>query len=413
MDQAVEKFIDWLQQEEDNVMKNTQQDAREKYRRHLLYGKNFLGENTQNVKQSIYLNISKDILDKYRQNGIMKKLCKIDYLITILKDKNQQLNSENVLFTEFAMLSELLSESDLNAKEKVNVVLFFLEQNMRNFAEDAFIVAYEDIKDLKMPSMTEMEFKEFVQGESFAAFFEKDFDELSEEEKIFDIQLRNRIEEKKLSNAIIIALKSIQRHYFNKLENWNETDIRITAKSMEILGVTPEIYLAFQKMFEKKLMKVKKERQNLLTPASDKKSNYDFKALEKEASEAIDLKNMKPKRYLTLEEKIYYLSILTRMNVSKEEKSLFLRNCEIFSKKVTPLQEYLENFNRLQYYEESVGLQKENTFMEECFKEMMLCNHEDYCFWKQNLEETLKQVEHWIPKNYEYEEKEASRLLNK
>lgn len=413
MEQAVEKFINWLEQEEDNIYQNTKQEAKKQYKHYLLHGENILGETSENIANSLYENIHKDLIGEYKKNGLMSKISKIDYLLDILTDKKHEIISERVLFTDFTMLCELLLESNLNTKEKVNIVLFFLEKDMRSFDEDAYIIAYEDIKDLKMPSMSEKEFKKFVQGESFVTFFEKNFDELTEEEKIFDLQLRIRIDEKKLSNSIISALKSIQRHYFNKKIDLNETDIRITAKSMEVLGVTPGICFAFQSMLENKIIKERKESQPSSKKAIVEKTEYDYKSLEKEVSEVIDLKDMKPKRYLSLEEKVYYLSILTKMNVLKEERSLFLRNCEMGLEEASPLREYVENYNRLKYYEESVGLQKEIAFMEECFKEMLLCNHDDYYFWKQSLEETLKQVEHWIPKNYEYEEAEASRLLKK
>lgn len=413
MEQAVEKFINWLEQEEDNIYQNTKQEAKQKYKHYLLHEENILGETSENIANSLYENIHKDLIGEYRENGLIDKLKQIDYLLEILKDEKQEIISEMVLFTDFAMLSKLLLESNLNAKEKANIVLFFLEKDMRDFYKDAFIIAYEDIKDLKMPSMSEEEFKKFVQGKSFVAFFEKDFEELTEEEKIFDLQLRIRINEKKLSNSIIGALKSIQRHYFNKKIDLNETDIRITAKSMEVLGVSQGICNAFQNMLKNKIIKDRKERQPFPKKAIVEKTEYDYKSLEKEVSEVIDLKDMKPKRYLSLEEKIYYLSILTKMNVSKEERNLFLRNCEMVLEEASPLREYVENYNRLKYYEESAGLQKEIAFMEECFKEMLLCSHDDYYFWKQSLEETLKQVEHWIPKNYEYEEAEASRLLKK
>lgn len=373
MEQAIEKFINWLEQEEDNIYQNTRQEAKQKYKHYLLHEENILGETSENIANSLYENIHKELIGEYRENGLIDKLKQIDYLLEILKDEKQEIISEMVLFTDFAMLSKLLLESNLNAKEKANIVLFFLEKDMRDFYKDAFIIAYEDIKDLKMPSMSEEEFKKFVQGKSFVAFFEKDFEELTEEEKIFDLQLRIRINEKKLSNSIIGALKSIQRHYFNKKIDLNETDIRITTKSMEVLGVSQGICNAFQNMLKNKIIKDRKERQPSSKKTIVEKTEYDYKSLEKEVSEVIDLKDMKPKRYLSLEEKIYYLSILTKMNVSKEERSLFLRNCEMVLEEASPLKTYVENYNRLKYYEESVGLQKEIAFMEECFKEMLLC----------------------------------------
>ncbi len=120
---------------------------------------------------------------------------------------------------------------------------------------------------------------------------------------------------------------------------------------------------------------------------------------------------MMPKRPLSLEQKIFYLSILTKMNVSKEERCLFLRNCEIICKSGNPIVNFLDNYKRLKYYEESVGLQQEIAFMEGCIEEMKSCSKEDYLFWQNSLKNELQQVEHWIPKNFEYEKEEAIKLL--
>ena len=49
--------------------------------------------------------------------------------------------------------------------------------------------------------------------------------------------------------------------------------------------------------------------------------------------------------------------------------------------------------------------------MEVCSGEMMICSTKDYYLWKDVLYAELKQTERWIPKNFEFEEMEAQRLL--
>lgn len=409
MEQAVEKFRNWLELEINQVSVIAKKDAKEKYRQYVL-SISILEEDVEKISTEIH----SDLIQKYRQDGTIEEASKIDYILSILNDSEQKIITNHVLFADFELLCRLLTKSDLNAKEKVNIILFFLEKNMRDFMEEAILIDYNDINDLKMPNMSEKEFEEFIKGDGFQQFIEKDFEELTEDEITFGIQLEKRIQEKKLSNTFLSALKTIQRHYYSKKEKWEQNDILITVKAMEILGISPDICASFQNVMQKHIAKTKQQQHlSMVNGNANKKTEYNYKTLEKEVEEVIDLKDMKPKRYLSLDEKVYYLSILTKMKVSKEERKLFLRNCEMSLEKTSPLREYIENYNRLKYYEESIGLQKENSFMEECFQEMMLCSHEDYSVWRQSLEETLKQVEHWIPKNYEYEEQEASRLLKK
>lgn len=363
MNQAVEKFINWLEQETISINNIMSLDVGVKYGQYLMFQ---MGIKSKDAKDSIRNEIHNKVTKEYKENGMIEWDAMIHFFLDLFDGTIEKENGKTV-FMHFNILCQLLNKGDFSKKEKLNIVLYLLEKNMGNLEEDAIIIDYDNISE-------------------------------SEQEK---------------ENDSLAALKCIKRHYFDKQENLDETDILVTIKSMEVLGIEDILCIAFQKTLEKKLQRNEKENQSLSKPTIVKKIEYDYKSLEKEVSEAIDLKDMKPKRYLTLEEKIYYLSILTRMNVLKEERHLFLRNCEMISIESTPTMDYLENYNRLKYYEESVGLQKENSFMEECFKEMMLCSHEDYSFWRQSLEETLKQVEHWIPKNFEYEEKEASRLLSK
>ena len=36
---------------------------------------------------------------------------------------------------------------------------------------------------------------------------------------------------------------------------------------------------------------------------------------------------------------------------------------------------------------------------------------EEYLMWEEILKDILKKIEHWIPKNYEYEEEQVKLLL--
>lgn len=148
-------------------------------------------------------------------------------------------------------------------------------------------------------------------------------------------------------------------------------------------------------------------------PLKTPKSTYDYKAMEREVSEVIDFNGMFPKQPLSKKQEIYYVALLSKMGVSREQRSLFLRNSEMLKGSISPILKYLDNLERLKFYEESVGLQKEISFMNDCFQECTKCDSKDFAFWEDNLGNELKKVENWIPKNFEYEEEQAKLVFKK
>ena len=214
-------------------------------------------------------------------------------------------------------------------------------------------------------------------------------------------------------NSLTIILIILLIHCINKKGNLNENDIQMTTLALLKLGIAKELCDGIKYLLEKELTISKQKVEKNVSRSKKQENNYDYKALEKEVSKAVDLKDMFPKRPLSLKEKIYYLSILTRMNVNKEERFQFLRNCEMLKKEIVELEEYQNILNRLRYYEESVGLQSEIQSIEECLIEMTKTNPqtEEYLMWEEILKDILKKIEHWIPKNYEYEEEQVKLLL--
>lgn len=400
MEDSVNKFKMWLHKETEEVRKKIISSSI------MEYGEELIGKSFRKVipTEDIYENVRKN----YKED--IEFLENVEFILNSL-EKNPEEELNLCFFDSYSILNELFEKSELNSKEKWEIVVFLLEKNLKNYNEEAVSIEKSTLEKLIRSRFTEAQM-------NYLFFGSKDNIEENNKNTLTTIE-KQEVDEflmnmkfQKGSLRTCKAFTCIKRHFLNKKPNLNEGDIKITLKALQILGISKELCERFSYLLNKE--KLKKQKEDVVknnTIIKEEKSHYDYSALEKEVSQAIDLKDMYPKYALTLTERIYYLSILIKMNVSKEQRNLFLRNCELMYEERNPMLVYMETYNRLKYYEPSSGLQKDIAFMESCFQDMMLCSNEEYLFWKNSLGEELKQIEQWIPKNFEYEEVEAQRLL--
>lgn len=394
MNQAIEEFVSILKKETDKM--------------------EFLLAEAKKVTKDLYVPI---MIDGEQTTSFSVK-CELENLkkfIEFCKMSQEEINERHIICKYYNGISLYLESVSLSTEKKMNVIFYIIQKNNLSFFQDPDalheVIDLNEFKKLYAPDMNIFKFEQLIKNIDFNKLGNIPTELLNSEERFIKQKMEEIIEKTHKENHIFMQMhKDIQEHYLNKQTSYNKEDIEIVKNSLEKIGVSPKMCAIILRILSKKLQSVR-----LTSKPKDKgkEEKYNYSTLAKEASEVMDLNDMKVKHLLSLEEKIYYLSILTRMNVSKEEKRLFLRNCELMGKEKNPILGYLENYNRLKYYENSVGLQNEIAFMEECLQEMMICSKEDYLFWKKSLEDILSQVEHWIPKNFAYEEEEAQRLLSK
>ncbi len=392
MNESVEKFINFLEEK-------------------IFLAKNLMEKYEETRRKQSILNNSSIIL-----KDMQRELKNLETLLAFLKMPKETIMKTHTVYKLFKYISNYLETDEFNVKEKMHIIFYVVQKNNLSFNINPNyiheVLELNTFKKLYAPDMSMAKFEELAKKIDFVRIGGTYTKLLNKKEREINEKINEAIEITKRENKLFMLMhKYLQIHYFDKLNSYTEKDLKFINVALKKLNVSPKIIGSTIRILTKEMEKREQSEKNELQ--TEKSEKYDYKALEKEVSASIDLKDMFPLKPLSLEEKIYILSILIKMNVSKEERNLFLRNCEMVSKKTSPITKYLENYNRLKYYEESAGLQKEIAFMEDCFQEMMLCSDEDYLFWKESLQEALKQVEHWIPKNYEYEEEKASRLLKK
>ena len=355
---------------------------------------------------------------KFSLRQIQGEIMDISSLIQFLEKDKKEVRQEHYIYQRFSSLVMHLENVSFNATDKANIIFYIIEKNNYSYDQEKNmihnIIDINKFKEFYAPEMDAMQFAQVMKKIDFFRIGNASEDTLSSQERIIKDAIKKAIEATKERDQLFMKLHAlIQEHYLSKQDSFNKTDLKYINFALQKLlnnsSICAITIRSLEKSLEKRILNQKKKDAPKILK---KENNYNYKALEKEVSEVIELKDMYPKRPLSLKEKIYYLSILTRMNVNKEERFQFLRNCEMLKKEIVELEEYQNILNRLRYYEESVGLQSEIQSIEECLIEMTKTNPqtEEYLMWEEILKDILKKIEHWIPKNYEFEE-EAVRLL--
>lgn len=401
MNESVQKFINHLN-EYKKLMEKIVKEVREK-----------INPENEN-KENIVINGM-----KFSLRQIQGEIMDISSLIQFLEKDKKEVRQEHYIYQRFSSLVMHLENVSFNATDKANIIFYIIEKNNYSYDQEKNmihnIIDINKFKEFYAPEMDAMQFAQVMKKIDFFRIGNASEDTLSSQERIIKDAIKKAIEATKERDQLFMKLHAlIQEHYLSKQDSFNKTDLKYINFALQKLlnnsSICAITIRSLEKSLEKRILNQKKKDAPKILK---KENNYDYKALEKEVSKAVDLKDMFPKRPLSLEEKIYYLSILTRMNVNKEERFQFLRNCEMLKKEIVELEEYQNILNRLRYYEESVGLQSEIQSIEECLIEMTKTNPqtEEYLMWEEILKDILKKIEHWIPKNYEYEEEQVKLLL--
>lgn len=334
-------------------------------------------------------------------------------MLHFLGHSKEELLETHMLFTSYSVASIYLDGSNLNAKEKMEIIMHILFKNCYVLLKDSqsIPVIFDQIifKNFYAPDMDINEFEEFMQTIDIMTILKSnnplDKKSLKIKEKIIQTLEHTITENKKF----IKAHKIMSEHYFTKLDDFDKKDLQFICVALKILNVSPKIQSSILRI----LNKVIENRKPIQNPVEKEVKNYDYNAMCIELNTLIDFNEMWPKKALSKEEEIRVLFLLLKLNISKEQIYLFLRNSDTLRWNQNPLLKYMESFEKYNFYKSSVGIQKELKYMEDCFQESIICDFSDYMFWKENLDNEIKKIENWIPKNFEYEFVEARKLSKK
>lgn len=335
-------------------------------------------------------------------------------LLYFLDLSYQEVQENHHVFISFPLVCSLLEETRLKNQEKMDVLFYIIEKNNASFqyntTGNSNILDLTRLKELYSPNSSPEAFDKFMQKIDIQKLINSEESELSKQEAQIKKYLSKMLEESDVKNKRMIQMHNfIENHYLKKKDTYTEKDIQYVQVALKYLGVSDKDRTIIINNLKKNL---KKRTDEVVEEKRPKEKPFDYQSAFLKVNEVMDLKSMFPKRSLTLEERIFYLALLTKMNVPKEERYLFLRNCEMLAYS-NPIATYMMEYEKLKYYEEKAGLQQELAYLEELAQEIFLSSHEDYVFWKESMQNELKKIYSWIPKKFAYEEEEASKLVLK
>ena len=340
--------------------------------------------------------------------------CQLQFFLNNDKDVLVQ---KAFVFCNYYLLCEILEGEYFSNREKIEIIFDIIKKNIYVFKRNnTNIPVLIDMHEL--PKIFARLGKSYMINNGIV-----DINTIlrsgiltKEEDNILEEKMQETFKKQGKENLKIInSHQTIEKHFLDKKDSYNEKDIKFVSLALRELEVSNNIIEVIARLLRKELEKREKETKNEITKEFFKIENkFDYKTLSKEVEEFIDINTMEPKRTLEKKEEIYVLMLLTRMQVQKEQRRLFLRKSEMLQGLRSNEEYYQDNLDKFKYYEEKSGIQKELKFMEECYLGMKNCkNKEDYQLYKSYLEETLKEVKYFIPKNFSYEEEQASLLLAK
>ena len=190
-------------------------------------------------------------------------------------------------------------------------------------------------------------------------------------------------------------------------------DIQAVAEAFIQLDVDQKIVTMIRNVLEKKYnVRTAIEKRQL---AKKKKivtfnkdllpNNQQYNNTFQQLASIVDLREMMPKSYLNLEQTLECVAMMFRVGIKREEIRKFLWNLEFENTKVevNPITKYVEIYDKLAFYAQKQILYNELETLESYFQSLFIADDEEYVFWKNCLEEELKQYMKMIPGGYEYE----------
>lgn len=208
---------------------------------------------------------------------------------------------------------------------------------------------------------------------------------------------------------LIKAHKVIKEHLFDKENTFTKEDIEDISQSLEDIGIHSQLCRAVRNHLERNLKKrTQKPKEVLPCHFIEKKelskdlvNDKEYKEIKKEIKGYYQEIIRKGLDNITEEEILDCAQLMLRIGTEEKEIITFLEQMK--PKQQHPIARYLQEYDRLKYYEEKLELEESMKTMEGCFEEIFISTPSDYEFWKGNIEETLNSSLKKISNKHEYE----------
>jgi hypothetical protein len=359
---------------------------------------------TEALKSNIY-----NLIEAKNKEELMP--CDLDnyrIFMKIVSNLNTFLTDGENFYNDFFFLDTCLIASNLSAHDKLNIITYVIQKNINNGIlernDEAFLVKLGDIDHFD--SIEEV--KTFLHKYYVLSTMDTDkeyTDTINSCERIiFDCKLR--------ALSYIGAHDKIKEIYLDKLDSYSNEDI---LKLSEIL----------------KKLKFSKENiddiKGYLSSNIDKRNNNKNKEIVIKKHEEIEVKRLDVKEQnkiyreimsmydidlnlaikpLNLEEIIYLVSLMKKINISDKEILLAIKNIykSFTSTYTNPLYEFNVYYEKMNYLSDNEEVKNAINYIKEIIPLILIPDdNKSYSEWMREISKTIADIKPILNENYEYE----------
>ena len=197
--------------------------------------------------------------------------------------------------------------------------------------------------------------------------------------------------------------KTINDSFISKMDSYDEEDIKKIEDYLIQSGVSDKSRICFMKAVRKNLSKrvsVPKVTQGLYqVVSSESMTQQEYKKLEKEIRKIYNFRKRELVAPISYLEMINLAKRMIEAKYSKEEIIEFFKIANDKSNRTNDISDFVEYYEKYKYYLDQDSIE----MIESCLKEMVICNDEDYIFWKDEVKSLIQSASHQFEKRFDYE----------
>ena len=368
----------------------------------------------QKVHGMISGRFKNEIETRYKQNELKQLIVQLS-------------NNENipVIVNRLDLLSDYIEDSFLHKNRRVAFFLEVMKDNIEKgiLTDNKFIIT--DVYYMIDGGLSYKKALKIHLGleDKYLPLLEKNQEDLSEKEqkRIKELETASEISKKGTHTINLIEAHKIIENNLFKNKNLKQEDIEIIIESLYTMGINAKLSKEIRSYLEKEITKKEEPKAKKIILNFSKKeepskklvNDSEYKEIRKEIKKCyVDIIS-KGLDNVSKEEIMYCAKLMLEIGTDEQEITNFLTYMNPVSE--NPITRYIEERDKLKYYEQKLGLSDSIKLMDEGFEELFITTDDDYVFWKNTINEELdksldktkshhsyelQKVRKFSPKNY-------------